>query len=236
MTLNSPEKPKKGWSCLMRAVAVLVAGLVVLWIDAGFSVGVSKISTMRASSNARQIYGHLLTYAADHNGLFPEGPTANAAFRELFKTGLVRDEWAFGCERSCFIPDGRVGTAPDYTQALEPGENHWMLVKGQDSSSSSTHPLLLENAAGLQPVPHWRLPDSGFYLFLSRYFSLEISPGRTWRNGEILAVQADGAVVNVKLVKKDGRLYLPDSLTTGKYHPPVPALELLDVERKPEMK
>jgi hypothetical protein len=89
----------------------------------------------RTSDFAREITISVRIWANDNLEKYPdsklgEKATANMAFRELFKSDILHDECIFGGERSRFIPDRVIGSAPDYAKALEPGENHWMLVAG----------------------------------------------------------------------------------------------------------
>jgi hypothetical protein len=241
MSLNEPEKPKKGCSCfqlgVMMGVLVLLLGVMYAgWV----SIIYVKRDQMRAGSDARQLVGLLLTYAADYNGQFPdaklnpESLTANVAFRELFKEELIRDEFIFGCPYSTFIPDKNIGTAPDYKQALEPGENHWMMVAGLTTASPPNTPLLLENSVDVSWPPRWHLAKSAFSHWLNHTFSF--SPparGRSWSDNTILVTKMNGSLETVKLVEKDGFLYLPDSILKPEGKEPLSNMKLLDVEEKP---
>lgn len=243
MSLNEPEKPKRGWGCLQWGVVVGMVVLLGLLAMPHLCTTNGMAMQMEASSNARQIVGLLYIYATDHNGQYPdaflpqEGLTANKAFREFFKEGLTLDESIFGSPESRFVPDKAIGTSPDFKQALEPGENHWMLVAGQSSTTINTMPVVLENAADAQWPPRWRRPESGpgFLSWLRKQLPWPPTPpppGRTWERGAILVSRNDASVETVKLVEKDGWMHLPESFLKSGDQPPMLDLKLLNVERK----
>ncbi|MDB6137046.1 MAG: Prepilin-type N-terminal cleavage/methylation protein [Verrucomicrobiaceae bacterium] len=81
-------------------VAVLI-GMANPW---GSSRIGEKARQMQATNNCRQIVISLHAYASDNSGRFPDGDTANDAFRELVKGGQLEDERVFSAPHSPFIP------------------------------------------------------------------------------------------------------------------------------------
>lgn len=161
-------------------------------------------------------------WAEDHSGKYPdsivgEKATSNMAFRELFKSDVVQDERAFRCLRSPFVPDGEIGSAPDFAKALEPGENHWMLVAGLSNESPGRTPLIFENALDTSWPPKWR---PGFFMHPVR--------GRSWRGKKIVVGFNDGSTIPVPLKKQGHHLTLPDDVVQG-----LPPLKVLDIEERP---
>jgi len=71
-----------------------------------------------------------MLYAAEHGGNYPDAaaPSAtssNEVFRQLFITEIIDNEMIFGCPHSPANPDGKIGSAPDFSDAVKAGENHW---------------------------------------------------------------------------------------------------------------
>lgn len=234
MSVNEPEKPKKRWGCLQLVVAWVIVGLLICAIVPASRQISPRWIEIKARSNARQIVGLLLTYASDHNGKFPDanldndGLTSNAVFRELVKEGLVLDETIFGCPYSRFIPDKNIGTFPDYKQALEPGENHWMMVAGLDSTLAPSTPLVLENAVEATWPPRW-LPNKKPSILAELLWGPTVSMrlrGGSWAGNLIIVSHLDASASAIKLEDKAGYAQYPSSLAT-------PSLKLLDIEEKP---
>lgn len=86
MSENEPEKPRKGWGCLMWAVAGAAVVLFLPLLIPVYGLTTVRAQQMKAGSNVRQMVGLLMTYAADNSGIYPdvlmekEGLTANAVF------------------------------------------------------------------------------------------------------------------------------------------------------------
>lgn len=138
------------------------------------------------------------------------------AFRKLFKSDVVQDERVFRSERSPYIPDGEIGSAPDFSKALEPGENHWMLVAGLSNASPDRTPLFFENALDTSWPPKW-LP--GFFMHHVR--------GHSWRGKGIVVGFNDGSTLLIPLKKQGDYLTLPDDVLEG-----LPSLKVLDIEER----
>ncbi len=207
-------------SCLATLAALLVTGSLAalgpwIWIQ-------EEAKKSHTSTLAREITVSVRIWASDHSDKHPdsilgEKATANMAFREFFKSEILHDERIFGGERSPFIPDGEIGSAPDYAKALEPGENHWMLVAGLSPKSPGRTPLFFENALDTSWPPKWR---PGFFMHHVR--------GRSWRGKQILVAFNDGSHFLVPLKKQGDYLTLPDEVLQG-----LPPLKVLDIEERP---
>ena len=197
--------PKKAWGCgqwfVVTALIVLGSGFTeVLFLFVG-----SKKHQMQATNNARQIIISLKAYAGDHEGKYPEGATANDAFRELIKGGQLEDERVFGCLESPFTQDGIIGTAPDFAQALQTGENHWAMTKGLTDASSGNCPLVFENPALASWPPRW----DGRLVGVAK-------PGRVWKSDRVIVGRNDGSVGWEQLTRGNNPLITLQPIKDGK--------------------
>ena len=152
-----------------------------------------KARVMEACNNGRQILNFLQSYAADHNGQFPSGTTANDAFREFFKAGMLDDERVFTAAFSPYEPDNIIGEAPDYEDALQAGENHWAMTKGLTSQSAKDTPLIFENPALSSWPPFWNTEAAAVK-----------EPGRVWKSQRIIIGRVDGSIQAEPLGPKIG--------------------------------
>ena len=163
----------------------------------------SKISEKgpqtKAISNCRQIITAMRIYAADHNGNYPDSAalkamSSNEAFRELFTDGVLINEMIFGClSSSDGNPDGKIGDASDFAEALRPGENHWALTKGLTDSSEESIPFVFEAPAVATWPPRW---------LFRRSESKDL--GRTWPRGKIVIGTNNSSVALLPTEKKEG--------------------------------
>lgn len=185
---------KKGWGCapcLVIAVLVFVAlGLVV----PVFRVTREKANEDIASNHCRQIIIAFKDYSADRGGSYPVGTTANDAFREFLKAGIVEDERIFTAPFSPYHGDNQTGEAPDYQEALKAGENHWAMTKGLTDQDSGNAPLVFDNPAVSTWPPRWNAKevDSG-------------KPGQVRKGGKVVIGRNDGSITLEK-VDSYGRL------------------------------
>ncbi len=235
MSENEPEKPKKGWGCLQWGVVVALLCLLGLYLTPRYGLITPRANQMKGASNARQILGLLLTYAVDNGGQYPDHGkdlsklTSNVAFRSLVQEGLVQDETIFSCPGSSFRADKILGEAPDYKQALLPGENHWMLTAGLTNRSLSHSAVIMENAVQPAWPPKWS-PYSKTVVSFFSFSEPNRRPGAAWKDGKILVAFNDASVLAVSLDSKDGLLQLPDSVLKPAGKMPLPELKILDVE------
>ncbi len=160
-------------------------------------------------------------FAADHDGKYPTGKTANEAFRELIRADIIQDERIFGCPFSRYIPDNNVGLAPVYDKAVGPGENHWMLVDGLKDDSPPLTPVVFENALEAS----WPLFWDG-----SPYDKVR-KRGQTWKKGKIIIGLNDNSVSVEKLGGEDMRRQTIQPGSDGKsIFDWVPTAVILDIE------
>jgi hypothetical protein len=129
-------------------------------------------------ANGRHIITALRNYASDHDGWYPDAfltnpQSSNEVFRVLLKENIVDSEMTFGSYVSPYYPDGDIGTAPDFTKALEAGENHWAMTAGLGESAPGDIPVIYENPAVASWPPKWNSRAAG-----------KSVPGRTWSWGE----------------------------------------------------
>ena len=153
----------------------------------------------------RQIIISSKSYAGDHGGKYPDGTTANDAFRELIKAGFFEDERVFSATNSPYVGDNNVGKAPEYAQALQARENHWAMTKGLTDASDGDCPLVFENPAVASWPPLWdsRLVDVA-------------QPGRIWKGGRIVVGRNDGSVQTEKLAMVGNPLVTLQPIKDGK--------------------
>lgn len=205
------------WAIAM-AVGVLLIGLVLALAE--------RAKEAPALRNAWQITMALKIFANDSQGLYPDSMvdplSTNLAFRLLFKEDVIADERVFGCPSSPFVPDGRIGSAPNYDQAVEAGENHWMMVGKLSTSSDGRLPLLYENAVDAAWPPKWH--DG---------IAPKAVRGRCWPLGRVVVAFNDTTVRMVSLEKMSpGVLTLPQSIQKAEKAYQVEELRPLDVEEK----
>ena len=141
------------WPELLTAV-VLIAVLISIAIpvyDVGRLHGHGV--HVKALRHAKQVHLALAEFAIDEDGVFPTAEdNANSAYRQLFDRRF-RDERIFyvsGCAWHDSLPEGqkkpdqKVGTAPDYAEGLQRGENHWAYVSGLNNGSPGNLPVIAD--------------------------------------------------------------------------------------------
>ena len=216
---ESTPRPKKG-----RRWGAWAFFLSVIFVLAGLATPVhgpqEKGRQIQAINCCRYIIISMTSYAKDHGGRFPNGTTANEAFRQLIKDGQLEDERVFSAPRSPYVPDNNLGEAPDYRQALEPGENHWAMTKGLTNKADGNTPLVFENPAVKSWPPLWDTRLQGV-----------AQPGRVWKGNKIIVGCADGSV-NIEKLKEGEQLTSLAPVKDGKnlFELAGPH-EVLDVER-----
>jgi hypothetical protein len=220
-------------------LTVVAVAIPVVWL--GFIVraymgqAAERQEISQGIANCRKIITAMRIYSSDGGGNYmdnkkteegiPIAKTANEAWRVLFQEGLLNDEAIFGCPQSPFVPDGNIGVAPDFKEAVAAGENHWMLTKGLYDSASGIMPLVYENAAVAKWNPKWNANAKR-----------QPVPGRTWTKGIIIGMN-DSSVSLQKLAATEGsEVPLRALLDKGETLFTQQGLdwEVLDVVRKPE--
>jgi len=195
------EAVKQRWGVLQWGIVTGIVLLVGLWVVPTW-IEISRIGNeVRAVSYSKQILLGMKQFSNDNGGLYPDGgPSAaglsssNQFFRRLLQVGVFTEETVFGCPGSRFTPDGRIGTAPDFRQALEPGECHWIVLKHQANSSPGDVPVIVENALDTNWPPRWDVSEHAGN-----------RKGRVRAGKAIVVACNDGSVQVVKL-QEDGSL------------------------------
>jgi hypothetical protein len=188
---------KKRFGCL-HALVAMTAGLLLLSLLVPTCGGVSKMGNItKGISNCRQIITAMRIYSSDHGGDYPDAAltdprSSNEVFRILFQRKALDKELIFGCPMSPYVPDGDIGTAPDFKQALEADENHWALTKGLSDSDPGSFPLVFENPVMAAWPPAWNLDAKGTK-----------TRGRAWSNSIIIGMN-DSSVASQPLESKTG--------------------------------
>ena len=205
---NEPthRQPKTGWGCLIFHLLVIYL-VVPLPLPSGWSYSPAqeKARQNQAVNNCRQVVIALHSYAIEYGSSYPNGATANDAFRQMFKAGVVNDERIFGAPASPYVGDNNLGEAPEYARALEFGENHWAMTKGLGLTTNGAVPLVFENPARASWPPRWDGRLVGVAL-----------PGRIWKNDKVVVGRNDGSVHAEKLARGDNPLLTLEPIKDGK--------------------
>src|SRR3954471_2942435 len=125
---------QKGFTLIeLLVVITIIAVLASLSIGAIGKMG-EKGQIIAGINNCRNILQAIKLYSSDEGGIYPdkdpahEASTANMAFRNLIMSEKADNEKMFGCGVSKYKPDGNIGSAPNYDEAVKGGENHWMMT------------------------------------------------------------------------------------------------------------
>jgi hypothetical protein len=145
-----------------KLLGLLLLVILVIFFGPFWVAPSREMKAKSAMKQAYQIHQALFAYAQTHDGNFPaltsdgrEFDTANHAFRELFRAGLVDDERLFYVQDSAWHrsdwnekikPDGNIGTEKTgFHQALARNENHFAYVSGLNANSSpAATPLVMD--------------------------------------------------------------------------------------------
>ena len=205
---------KRGFTLIELLVVITIIAIIASLAVPTYNLITAQANQMKGASNCKQIIGLLLAYAAENNSLYPDSVTnpvtgsvpltSNDAFRALFQESLTQEEKIFGCPSSRFNPDGNIGVAPTFDQALMAGENHWALTQGQSNTTSSIMPLVFENPIAAGWPPQWNADAAG-----------KPTQGRAWAGGKVIIGKNDGSVETVKLQAPQGAAVGPRMLGNG---------------------
>lgn len=162
---------------LVGSVALLFLGSLIV---PTFSRTCAKGNITKTISNGRQIITALRIYSSEHGGFYPDWKapdalTSNEVFRELFRKGATDNEKIFGAPLSRFVPDGDIGTPPDYAEAVKAGENHWAMTARVSDSDNGALPLVYESPTKATWPPTWNPDAKG-----------TDAKGRAWSNGIVV--------------------------------------------------
>lgn len=189
---------------LISTIRLIFAGLVFVGLGwAGIAI-VKRLQEpskrIRAMANAKQIHLALSEYAIDYDGIFPiADEDSNSAYRQLFSESFSDERifyvfgsaWHDSLPSGANGPDGKIGSPPEYFNALEKGENHWAYVEGANNGSKGNQPLVVDGFSETAGV-----------------FSLNpLEKGGALHDGNALVIRVDGSAM-LRRVSKDGRVYL----------------------------
>lgn len=203
-------KRNQGFTLIELLVVITIIAILASLAVPTFNVIQDKANQMKGTSNCRQIIMAMKAYGSDNSGAYPDSDrdeqpsTANDAFRILLKQDILQDERIFGCPASPYQPDNSIGEAPQFSEALMAGENHWVLTQGQTDSSSAVMPLVFENPVAIGWPPTWNADIAG-----------QLQRGRTWRGGKIIIGLNDNSVSVERLEAARGTNVGPKSLSGG---------------------
>jgi hypothetical protein len=209
---------------------ITVLGLIASVFIPTFAKVAEPGNQTRAIHNCKQIITSLKLYSDDSSPKYPthdlpDARTSNDVFRLLFKMGVVDSEAIFACPLSGDgNPDGNIGKAPDYAEALKAGENHWAMTKGIDDHNAGNIPLVYESPADATWPPKWNPDAAG-----------TTKKGRTWNGGRVVIGFNDGSVVAMPLESTKGECVglrpRADGTPIFPNPPPGQKYEVLDVAR-----
>lgn len=224
---------KQGFTLIELLVVITIIAILASLSMAAIGKMGEKGQITKSIANCRQIILSIRLFASDEGGKYPDqdttnpATTANEAFRNLIKAGSLEDEKIFGCGASKYNPDGNIGTAPQYDEAVKAGENHWMMTADLNDSSAGGIPLVYENAVSLGTDPAWNADAAGRSV-----------RGRTWSGGKIIIGTNDtsvelmkcestkGSSVHLKPLGQDGK----DLFTKYSEGEEAVELKILDIE------
>ncbi len=205
---------QRGFTLIELLVVITIIAILASLAVPTFNVIQDMANQTSTSNNCRQIIMAMKIFANDNNSIYPDtynnpqtgGPAINAndAFRVLIQEDIIQDERIFGAKASMFMPDGNIGTAPSFDQALQAGENHWALTQGQTTSSNGIMPLVFENPLAPSWPPQWNCDAAG-----------TPRPGRSWRGGKIIIGRNDNSVNVEQLATKRGPAVGPKAMAGG---------------------
>lgn len=135
-------------------VVISIVAILAVSAYSAFGTLIPRFRAGAAADQARKIQVQLVAWATDSSGDFPVSQNmSNDAYRELFKKRLMDSEKPFTIQSDPYItkpgkvPDGELGAAPNYEQALEAGECSFGYVSGLSQSSRSDLPLIFNGFA-----------------------------------------------------------------------------------------
>ncbi len=205
------KRLEQGFTLIELLVVITIIAILASAAVPTFNTVQDRANQGATAGNARQIVAALKLYAGDNNGGYPDSDKAeepassNDAFRLLIKSDVLSDERVFGAKSSKFMPDNNIGESPEFSEALEPGENHWAMTKGLTDSSSSLSPLVFENPVSQGWPPMWNADAAG-----------KKEKGRAWRGGKIIIGFNDSSVQPIPLEAAKGDSVGPKDLGGGK--------------------
>lgn len=193
------KRTQQGFTLIELLVVITIIAILAGLAVPAFSSVQERARQMQAVNNCRQIIISLKNYAGDNGGNYPDfdkndpPQTSNDAFRHLIKGGQLEDERVFTAPASPYQGDNNIGEPPEYSEALGPGECHWVMTKGLSDSASGNAPVVFENAVSNSWPPAWNCDVAG-----------QAKEGRAWKGGKIVVGRNDGSVNPEKLESAKG--------------------------------
>lgn len=163
-----------------------------------------KSDVTKTIVNCKQITIAIRIFASDNCGVYPDAAnlpraSSNIAFRKLFVDQVIDAELyidaelIFGAPFSNYKPDGIIGSAPDFLDAVKAGENHWAMTAGLTDASHGSIPLVYENPAVASWPPLWNAD-----------IQQKPAKGRVWRDAKIVIGLNDSSIQLMPLAAKKG--------------------------------
>jgi hypothetical protein len=197
---DSQKKSRSKPAIIASGIVLIVLGALLYSLStAAISIHHEKCGITKSIANCRQIILSIRLYAADEGGIYPDARVpgakdSNTVFRQLIVAGSLEDEKIFGAPPcSPFVPDGVIGSAPDYAQAVERNENHWAVTTGLNDSSPRSIPLVYENPVDSKWPPTWNSNASDLP-----------AKGTVLTRGKVVVGTGDTSVELMKLSSTDG--------------------------------
>ena len=218
------QPPPKRKSCLVWIVVAILTLFGVAFLFQAFTRPAETSRVTATLCHLKDIDTALFQYAGDNNDRLPFADktgrafaNSNEAFRVLFREGYLKPdaESAFEVTPSPAQIDNYTGEAPDYSDALKPGECHWAIVKA--GRYEDPGPLVWENSVSGGWNPVWD-PTLEFD-----------KPGRTWSGARIIVLTNGHALKPYKLAdpKAPSHLQNQEGKTTNIFTE-IEAREVLD--------
>lgn len=203
------KRLEKGFTLIELLVVITIIAILASAAVPTFNTVQERANQSNAVQNAKQIVTALRIYSGDQSGVFPDGDSSapadsNSAFRLLFVNGVISDEKIFTCKGSKYVPDGNIGAAPAYNEAVANGENHWAMTGGLTDTSASNTPLVYENPVTAAWPPNWNVDAAG-----------QRTKGRAWKGGKIVVANADASSFVMPLASASGGTVAPKAQGTG---------------------
>lgn len=144
---------KRGFTLIELLVVISIIAMLAAGAFGAFNKIMPGVRAKALLSNVKGIHTMLNAWATDNDQVYPStDQDSNTAFRELFKKKLFDDEKPFAIPNDPWHknspsgdgkgPDNDIGVAPDFQNALMPGECAYAYVTNLDGSSNSNLPLV----------------------------------------------------------------------------------------------
>ncbi len=146
-------KRNRGFTLIELLVVITIIAMLAAAGFGGYSKIMPGVKANTAAGTGHAIHTLLFAWAGDNDQAFPDAEQySNEAYKELFKKGLVDTEKTFAIAGDAWhytspsgdkkAPDNDIGTAPEYQQALMPGECAWAYVTGHTTASKGDLPIM----------------------------------------------------------------------------------------------